>query len=57
VVVLDLFVLNRKAHVIGIGEALKWSALWVSLALAFNVLVYFSTATIGSASPMRTARN
>jgi tellurite resistance protein TerC len=40
-VVVDLFVLNRKAHVIGIREALGWSAVWVSLALLFNVLVYF----------------
>lgn len=40
-VVLDLFVLNRKEHVIGIREALGWSAVWVTLALGFNVLVYF----------------
>ena len=38
---LDLGVLNRRAHVIGLREALGWTAFWVSLALAFNVLVYF----------------
>jgi len=38
---LDLGVLNRKAHVIGLRESLGWTAFWVSLALAFNVLVYF----------------
>lgn len=40
-VALDLFVLNRKEHVIGIREAMKWSAVWVSVALLFNGLVYF----------------
>ena len=38
---LDLGVFNRKAHVIKISESLAWTAFWVALALAFNVLVYF----------------
>jgi tellurite resistance protein TerC len=38
---LDLFVLNRKAHEIAVGEALKWTAMFVSIALAFTVVVYF----------------
>ncbi len=38
---LDLGVLNRKAHVIGTTEALRWTTLWVSLALLFSVFVYF----------------
>lgn len=38
---LDLGVLNRKAHVVGFREALRWTAFWVCLALAFAVLVYF----------------
>jgi len=38
---LDLGVLNRKAHAISIREALRWTALWVSVALLFNVFVYF----------------
>ena len=38
---LDLGVFNRKAHVIGMKEALLWSAFWVSLALAFGAGVYF----------------
>ena len=37
---LDLGVLNRKDHVIGPREALKWSALWVALALAFGGFVW-----------------
>lgn len=38
---LDLGVFHRKQHVIGIREALGWSAFWISLALVFNVGVYF----------------
>lgn len=38
---LDLGVFNRRAHSIGFGEALGWSALWVGLAAGFAVLVYF----------------
>lgn len=38
---LDLFVFHRKAHVIKLNEALKWVALWVGLAVAFGVLLYF----------------
>jgi tellurite resistance protein TerC len=39
--VLDLGVLNRKAHVIKFREALGWTAVWVSLAGIFALLVYF----------------
>lgn len=38
---LDLGVLNRKAHVISVREALSWTVFWIFLALAFNVGVYF----------------
>jgi tellurite resistance protein TerC len=38
---LDLGVLNRKEHVIGIKEALLWSGFWIFLSLLFSVLVYF----------------
>ena len=38
---LDLGVLNRGAHVISARQAMGWTAFWVSLALLFNVLVYF----------------
>jgi tellurite resistance protein TerC len=37
---LDLGVFHRKAHTVGYREALGWSAIWVGLALAFNLLVY-----------------
>lgn len=38
---LDLGVFNRRPHVIGTAEALGWTALWVAVAMAFNVVVYF----------------
>ncbi len=39
--VIDLGVLNRDAHVISAREALKQAAFWVALALCFNLGVYF----------------
>lgn len=38
---LDLGVFNRTPRVITVGAALGWSAFWVSLALGFNLLVYY----------------
>jgi len=38
--VLDLGVFHRRAHVIRPGEALGWSAFWIVLALAFNAVVW-----------------
>ena len=40
VLALDLGVLNRKAHVVSIREALKFTAAVAVLALCFNALVY-----------------
>jgi tellurite resistance protein TerC len=37
---LDLGVLNRRSHVIGLRESLAWTSLWVALALLFDGLVY-----------------
>ena len=39
--VLDLSVLHRKAHVVAMKEALLMSAFWISLGIAFSVLVYY----------------
>ncbi|AIZ64393.1 integral membrane protein TerC [Hymenobacter sp. DG25B] len=36
---LDLLVFNRKAHVVKMREALGWSAFWILLSLSFNYLV------------------
>jgi tellurite resistance protein TerC len=38
--VLDLKVLQKKAHEIHVKEALGWSAFWIALALCFNVFIY-----------------
>ncbi len=38
---LDLGVFHRKAHVVKIKEALIWSAVWITLALLFNLGIYF----------------
>ena len=38
---LDLGVLNKNEHEISAKEALGWTALWIGIALLFNILVYF----------------
>ena len=40
-VALDLGVFHRKSHVVSLPEALGWSAVWVSLAILFNVGVFY----------------
>ena len=39
--VLDLGVFHRRAHSVKFREALGWSIMWMALACAFAVLVYF----------------
>ncbi len=39
---LDLGVFHRKNHVIGVREALYWSAGWIALGLTFSAFVYFA---------------
>jgi len=41
VLAVDLGILNRRAHKIELKEALTWSGVWISIALIFNVFVYF----------------
>jgi len=38
---LDLGILNRRAHPVGLREALLWSATWVSLAAVFAVVLFW----------------
>ena len=38
---LDLGVFHRKAHIISVREALLWSGVWITLALLFNLGIYF----------------
>src|SRR5258706_3065476 len=40
ILALDLGVLHRQAHTVSVKEALGWSAVWIALALAFNVGLY-----------------
>jgi tellurite resistance protein TerC len=37
----DLFVVHRKSHVVGVREALIWTAVWIALALVFGLGVFF----------------
>lgn len=41
VMVLDLGVVNRRAHEVKMREALIWSSIWISLALLFNLGIYY----------------
>jgi tellurite resistance protein TerC len=38
---LDLGVFHRRAHEVRVKEALMWTVVWISVALLFNVCVYF----------------
>lgn len=39
--VLDVGVVHRRAHAVGIREAVAWTVAWVTLALSFNAAIYF----------------
>ncbi len=39
---LDLGIFHRKAHAVSIKEASVWSAVWITLALIFNLGIYFA---------------
>jgi tellurite resistance protein TerC len=43
---LDLGVFHKKVHKIPVKEAVIWTIVWVSLALIFNILVYFKFGSI-----------
>ena len=38
---IDLGVFHRTEHKIPVREALIWSAVWIGMAMAFNVIIYF----------------
>ena len=40
-IILDLFVLHRKQKIIGVKQALLTSAMWISMALIFNMGLYY----------------
>jgi len=37
---IDLGVVHRKAHVVGVREALLWTVIWILLALAFGAAIF-----------------
>jgi tellurite resistance protein TerC len=37
---LDLGVFHRKSHVVSVREALTWTAVWITLAMVFNLFIY-----------------
>lgn len=39
--VLDLGVFHKKSHKVSIKESLAWTGVWISLAMLFNVWVYY----------------
>ncbi len=48
-IAIDLGMLRRHPHSTGMASALRWTALWISLALAFAVLLYFYGPRIANA--------
>ncbi|REJ77407.1 MAG: TerC family protein [Acidobacteria bacterium] len=45
----DIGIVNRKAHVPSRRETFTWAIVWVSLALGFNVFVYYVVSDIAGA--------
>ena len=41
ILLLDMFVIDKKAHVVSIKEAGTWTAVWIVLALLFSVFLWF----------------
>ena len=41
ILVLDMLVIDRKAHVVSIREAGTWTGVWIGLALIFAAFLYF----------------
>ena len=53
---LDLGIFHRKAHTVSVREAMRWSAVWITLALVFNVLFYrYASARFGDEAGARLA--
>jgi hypothetical protein len=49
-VALDLGIFHHKTRTIAFKEALILSGVWISVALAFNVLIFFAYEHLGSGS-------
>jgi tellurite resistance protein TerC len=48
---IDLGVFHRKAHEVSIREAARFSAVWITLALTFNVLLYLYARSTFASDP------
>jgi tellurite resistance protein TerC len=46
---IDLGVFHREAHVVRMKEAAAWTAVWASLALAFNAFIYVRSGPVRAA--------
>lgn len=44
--IVDIGIVNRKAHVPSRKETFFWSIVWISLALSFNIFIYFALSSI-----------
>jgi tellurite resistance protein TerC len=38
---IDLGIFHRKSHEVGVKEALTWTCVWVTLAMLFNLFIYY----------------
>jgi tellurite resistance protein TerC len=41
VLLLDLGVFHKKSHTVGFKESMTWSGIWIAMAMAFSVIIYF----------------
>ena len=41
ILILDMLVIDRKAHAVSIKEAGTWTAVWITLALAFSAFLWY----------------
>jgi tellurite resistance protein TerC len=51
----DLGVFHRRAHAVGVKEAAAWSAVWISLALVFNLGLYVYASWTFAGNPRLTS--
>lgn len=49
IISIDLGIFHRKAHEVGMKEALTWTVVWVAVALAFNAFIFFAWENIHTA--------
>jgi hypothetical protein len=56
---LDLDIFHRKAHAVSIKEASIWSAVWILLALIFNLgtILFWDKRKLSNFSPATLSRN